>query len=324
MSPAHALRRATETKIGKPATHCQGQRYSPPVTISEEYLLEQLIKQSNQAKKWHKKVTEGLGPVTPDSDLDIDNKKTRPYQIGFAAWNSISVAVDHYHCLWTLLTPENPDGPDYKKRPILHTYAPLSLLRGAFENASTAIWLLGGEKRKERITRRLRLAFSDINNMKYAVEDLTNFQKELEKGLINQAKGHKESELLGQMDQYRREVKGKLEKIARNNDIDEKDWQRGVRPGEIIQGAAEAAEFSASHAKLTWRVCSATAHGDEWALRVLPILTPIDGRSPDDASGAVPTHSEVNTQTLLGIVQLVTHAIRKALILYKSRAELHQ
>ncbi|MEU2988752.1 hypothetical protein ABZ647_30630 [Micromonospora aurantiaca] len=86
------------------------------------------------------------------STLSRDNKEMHPYQLSQAAWHALSHAVDHLHCLRTVL----------KDAHVMHMYAPYSLARAALENASAAVWLLAPEDRAERVRRRLRFAALDI------------------------------------------------------------------------------------------------------------------------------------------------------------------
>jgi hypothetical protein len=90
----------------------------------------------------------------PRSSLRGDDDRAHPYQLSHAVWHSLSNAVDHLSCLRALLG-------DAK---IIHMYAPFTLVRAVLENACAAVWLLQPPQRKDRLTRRLRLAIADIRN----------------------------------------------------------------------------------------------------------------------------------------------------------------
>jgi hypothetical protein len=74
-----------------------------------------------------------------------DDAKTHPYELSQGVAQSIAVAVDHLHCFRMALTGTGDNVLQ------LHTYAPFTLLRGAIENASTAVWVMTGSSREERI-----------------------------------------------------------------------------------------------------------------------------------------------------------------------------
>lgn len=71
-------------------------------------------------------------PVAERSVLWLDDHFTRPYQTSHAVNYLILTAVDHLHCLKTVMQ----DGGSQ------HIFAPFTLIRSAIETASTAMWLL--------------------------------------------------------------------------------------------------------------------------------------------------------------------------------------
>jgi hypothetical protein len=102
----------------------------------------------------------GPDTMTPDpgSSLGGDDRDTEPYQISHAATTGIAVAIDHLRCLLQSVV-SGAGTPDVQI--ITRPWALYSLLRGAAENAATAIWLLAPRSRAERLTRRVRLALQD-------------------------------------------------------------------------------------------------------------------------------------------------------------------
>jgi hypothetical protein len=93
--------------------------------------------------------------VRAGSDLDLDDKAAHPCQVSHAAWAAMVAAVNHLRCLQESLVVQE-DQTDLKMR--LHTHGQCTLIRGALENASSAVWLLESDDRQQRILRRLQQA----------------------------------------------------------------------------------------------------------------------------------------------------------------------
>lgn len=111
--------------------------------------------------------------VQDRSPLSTDDQRTHPYQVSYRAWQAITVAVDFLHCLRRTLA----QGLSEENRDILlHTYAQMGLVRGAVENASCAVWLLGPPQRIERITNRLGLEWSELRPA-YALRELSKSRR---------------------------------------------------------------------------------------------------------------------------------------------------
>ena len=99
----------------------------------------------------------GQQPV-PGRDLAYDDRRANPYPVSHAAWAAMLAAVSHLACLrdslfhWT--------GSDQVEARI-HTHGQFSLVRGALENASRAVWMLEPDDPDERLLRRLRLEWAE-------------------------------------------------------------------------------------------------------------------------------------------------------------------
>lgn len=92
-----------------------------------------------------------LGVPTPGSRLARDDDATTPFDLSHAFTHSLRGATDHLLSLRDLLTA-------------LRANSPFTLLRSAIENAAEALWLVAPDDRRERITRRLRIANADAKD----------------------------------------------------------------------------------------------------------------------------------------------------------------
>jgi hypothetical protein len=180
---------------------------------------------------WLSRINQDSEPEKPEpgSPMHADDNRLDPYQISHAAWSSLSHAVDHLHCLRTLVRDAG----------IIHMYAPYTLMRAAFENACSAVWLLQPNRRDERITRRLRLATSDINH------------------------GEDAKKITGKSGpRTRQERIEQVRQIAAKCGIDEKAATSRFSYKEIIEAVGDPEKIML----LLWNTCSGMAHGDLWAM----------------------------------------------------------
>lgn len=122
----------------------------------------ELVRGLAAVDSWVNRIDPGANrqSAVPGSPLRADDDRTHPYELSHGAWHSLSHAVDHLHCLRSLVRDAR----------VIHMYAPYSLIRAALENACAAVWMLSPSNRSERVTRRLRLAAVDIRNGEQAKE----------------------------------------------------------------------------------------------------------------------------------------------------------
>ncbi|WP_431916983.1 hypothetical protein [Micromonospora wenchangensis] len=200
----------------------------------EQQLFAEMFGQLDKIEPWLKRMDPDGPRERPQerSELSRDNKETEPHQLSQAAWHSLSHAVDHLHCLRTLL----------KDAHMMHMYAPYSLARAALENASAAVWLLAPDDRAERILRRLRFAALDVRGGEAA------------RKLLDAPGPKTQTERLGE-----------LRAIAKRRDLDEDAAVKHVGYAEIVKAAGDTMRSGNTPFLLTWRMCSAIAHGDFWA-----------------------------------------------------------
>ncbi|NUK23491.1 hypothetical protein [Streptomyces lunaelactis] len=99
--------------------------------------------------------------VQASSQLAIDDARTNPHHVSHAAWNALTVAVDHLQALRGSLIQEMTAN---SASAVLHTHAQASLVRGVVENGARAVWLLGPDFRPLRIERRLALQAKEVKS----------------------------------------------------------------------------------------------------------------------------------------------------------------
>jgi len=212
-----------------------------------------------------------------------DDKETHPYETSQAAWHALSHAVDHLHCLRTLL----------KDAHLMHMYAPYSIARAALENACTAVWLLAPANRSERILRRLRLVAKDIKGGEEA------------KRLVGSTGPRSESERLDE-----------VRALARRRGIDEHDAVRSIGYAKIVETAGDTSPAGKVPYLLTWRMCSAIAHGDLWATLNVVSREELPGSPP----GLAHLRITANVQTLLYAVAFAVKMTSVGWRLYDERS----
>lgn len=180
--------------------------------------------------------------------LSGDDKRTSPYNTSHAAWSSLCHAVDHLHMHRTVLQ-------DAK---MLHTYGHYTLLRGAFENACTAVWLLAPSRREERVTRRLQLVVADARNA----------------SRVHELVGHVPAKTLEERLAQVREI------AACAPGVDPGQAVRRVTTTDIVKQACEAAPGRSATHQLVWNLCSGAAHGDLWSMLTLADKVELPGGPP--------------------------------------------
>jgi hypothetical protein len=173
------------------------------------------------------------------------------------------------------------------KTGMLHVYAPYSLVRGAMENASTAVWLLAPAGRPERALRRLRLAALDVHN------------GERIKTLIG-AVGPRSPD----------ERRDQIRDGARRPSLDPTKALKRPGYGEIVAAAGGHVPMGEKIASLNWGICSAVAHGDFWSM----VAVAEHDELPAAPAGAAHLRVNVNVERLyfstFFALQMTNHAWR--------------
>ncbi|MFF3454294.1 hypothetical protein ACFYXH_08165 [Streptomyces sp. NPDC002730] len=180
--------------------------------------------------------------VQPGSALAGDDARTDPYHVSHSAWQALTVAVDHLHCLRRSLVEK------VGKREIaltLHTHGQASLLRGAFENSARTVWILSPSSRLERVERRLALQAADHKASDRTMQLLgqtpaRSFDARMQQlALLAQGAGLNLSE-------------GEIRKRL----------IRGALPTHMVRAAGASTPLGSDQAQVVWSACSSLAHGD--------------------------------------------------------------
>jgi hypothetical protein len=104
-----------------------------------------------------------------NSDLAEDDRGAHPYGVSHAAWAAITATVSHLGCLRDSLFVQKGPGA-FEVR--LHTHGQFTLVRGALDNASRAVWLLEPDDREVRLRRRLQQDWAEVRNLEKVREEI--------------------------------------------------------------------------------------------------------------------------------------------------------
>lgn len=194
----------------------------------------------------------------PGSAFEGDNAATHPYEASHAAWAAIAAAVSHLSCLKrSIFTIEGPNHVSAS----LHTHGQFTLIRGALENASMAIWLMDSDC-TERILRRLQQEWQEVKHL-----------EEVRK-ILNSPKGQTESDRLRELQDLATKAGADIAKITN-------------RPGygAMVKSAGARVDTGAKPAHLVWKACSAIAHGEMGAMFAYLEVTPLADATPGGLVG---------------------------------------
>lgn len=178
--------------------------------------------------------TETLWNVDPGTALAGDDKRTHPWSTSHAAAAALLAALDHLHALGTSVMSPTP---------VLHNSAPYTLVRGALENAATALWIVHPSSRPERITRTLRWYANDARDGDTA------------KRAVGLPLGGKPL----------REHIAELGGIAVACGCDPVEATRNIVSTEMLKYADPLSPNGSVSPLFIWRLCSGFAHGRMWA-----------------------------------------------------------
>jgi hypothetical protein len=134
------------------------------MTMSEEQRLRTLYRAIEAVNHWQGLTGTPLGAwrTQPDSELAQDDIVTHPLNVSPAPWAAITAAVSHLACLQDSLFKQ--ESPSHVMAHI-HTHGQLTLVRGALENGSMAIWLLEPDAAEERVLRRLQQDWQEVQQL---------------------------------------------------------------------------------------------------------------------------------------------------------------
>ncbi|MEU3536799.1 hypothetical protein AB0E70_35280 [Streptomyces murinus] len=228
--------------------------------------------------------------VQPGSALGGDDAKTKPYQVSHLAWQALTVASDHLHCLRLSLIGDQ-QGDEITVT--MHPYAQATLLRAAFENGARAVWLLAPGKRLTRIQRRLALQAD------------------------NNTHSDRMHHLLGQTPSRTTADRTKqIRDLAIGAGISASDVKKELVFGykKMVRTAGDhLAGVGADQAEAVWSACSALAHGDIHSMGFLE--REVLGMAGNVALTRLSTDSKI----LLWITTVTVQMIEYGFQLYKQR-----
>lgn len=171
-------------------------------------------------EKWHRTGQEAWD-VASGSLLDVVDVLTEPHQVSHLIGYLLHTAVDHLHALKTLLA-------DAKAQ---HTFAPYTMIRGAIEAASTALWILQDADPRRVAQRALHLEYQNLWDQRRATK------------LVDKD---------ADFDEERMAV---LKKVLDRSDLTTAMVRKALHVSEIIEAVATA--FALPSSRLTWQMCSA-------------------------------------------------------------------
>jgi HAMP domain-containing protein len=228
----------------------------------------------------------------PGSSLAGDDRDTEPFQVSHAATTAIGVATDHLHCLLqSVVSGSGTTDVKITTRP----WALYSLLRGAVENAATAIWLLAPTSRAERLTRRVRLGLADARHADDVLRLMGRTADRVAQALVD------------------------LAPIAAKANFVLPAKGGSLPASEVVGEAGASFDLGAEDALLVWRACSGIAHGDTWALSSLPTHEVLN----DPSAAVLNTRVTLDISQLAGWTRRAVRMIEEAQRLYAVRRVNH-
>lgn len=227
---------------------------------------------------WHKS---GQKPhdASSGSLLHIADAMTEPQEVSHLIGFLLHTAVDHLHALKSLLA-------DAKAQ---HTFAPYTLIRGAIEAASRALWVLQEDDPRQVIHRALTLECINLGDQRRAVRS------------IDPDAGYDEERLRG------------LREVLARNDLSFQKVKNAPTVTQIIATAASHFDLPTSH--LTWQMCSAAAHGRTWAKQ---FLTLFEAQNDNGVSKTLSGKLSSNQMAIALSLQTGCNVVEKALTLRSS------
>lgn len=245
-------------------------------------MINELMRVLRTSEEW---IDSNALAVESGSSFAGDDTKTHPFDLSQGVAQSITVAIDHLHCLRMALTGTG----DNVLR--LHAYAPFTLLGATVENAAIAVWVMPESNRKERILRHLRHQLTSIKKLKKTLAPAGDTVAPVTTG--------REDSLLD---------------IADARGIDRARANKEVTAAEIVRSASETTGFRNDEMDLMlmfWKISSAVAHGDRGYLPLFEHAVGAQVR-PDVSSVRITAPTDWILWGSRGSVAMITAARRLA------------
>ena len=186
---------------------------------------------------WHQANKKSY-PAAPGSLLHVADAMSHPHQASHVVGYLLLTAVDHLHALKTVMVDAGSQ----------HTFAPYTLIRGAIENASTALWVLQQNDPRSAAVRALTLEY---------------------RGLTDQRRAARAVDPTAELDKDLLEI---FTDCLTRHGFTQKEVRTAPQQLPLIEGVSK--HFRIRNAALTWQFCSAAAHGRQWAWRYLTRFEP--------------------------------------------------
>lgn len=214
--------------------------------------------------------------------LQVADAMSEPHQASHVVGYLLLTAVDHLHALKTVMVNAGSQ----------HTFAPYTLIRGAIENASTALWVL--QQNDPRLVARRALT------LEY-------------RGLIDQRRAARAVDPKAEMDKDLLEIFD--DSLSRHGFV-----QAEIKsaPQHLALIEATSNHFDIRNAALTWQFCSAAAHGRQWAWKY---LTRFELQDDDGVSKVLSGQLTSNETIIAYSLNTACNVVRKALAVRKLHSQ---
>lgn len=230
---------------------------------------------------WHEPNVKSYDAAS-GSLLHVADAMSEPHQASHVVGYLLLTAVDHLHALKMVMVDAGSQ----------HTFAPYTLIRGAIENASTALWILQQNDPRSVAVRALTLEY---------------------RGLLDQRRATRAVDPKAEMDKDLLDIFNAC--LARHGFT---HTQIKTPPQHLATIEATSQHFHIRNAALTWQLCSAAAHGRQWAWKYLTLFEPQD----DDGVSKVIDGQLTSNETIIAYsLNTACNVVRKALAIRKLHSD---
>lgn len=182
-----------------------------------------------------------LWNVVPGSELARDDALTEGLPVSAAAHTALQVAHDHWQVLHASLRGE------HDAEVTLYLYGQYSVLRGAIENASRAVWLVGPDDHKVRVARRIAAKKYELELRRRVLAK----QEQVDLSYFDQRLAH-------------------LRHLAAQAEVSPNT--ESFQYSKIVEKAGELIPvMGGATASAVWGACSGLAHGDDASINMFEI-----------------------------------------------------
>lgn len=261
----------------------------PQVVASVSRMLDAI----ESARASHRRISNaGVGV---NSVLAADDAATNPYQIGHLVGYCLMQAEDALHAIVGLVRSEE----GYISLPVLALYP---LIRSVIESSAQALWLMGPDSRKHRVTRLLQSRHDEFKYEKSLMQSVLDGMPQD----TPQARSAVQREARA-FAQTRRKRNRYLRRIAEANGITPGDYENQFPSWEnIVRAGGEVAGWRnrASLAVALWKFASGLTHPSMSRSLLATEFQQIGEASENVLSGVLTTRAPLLVTALGGAVLL--------------------